>query len=67
VWDNYRAQPTEFIDAGDTVVALGRYSGTYKATGRSMDAAFAHVWTLRDGRVVRFRQYMDTRKMAEAF
>jgi ketosteroid isomerase-like protein len=66
-WDNYRAQPTEFIDAGDTVVALGRYSGTYKATGRSMDAAFAHVWTLRDGRVVRFRQYMDTRKMAEAF
>lgn len=65
-WDGFRAEPAEYLDAGDHVVALGRYSGTYKATGRGMSAAFAHVWTLRDGRIVQYRQYVDTLKMAEA-
>ena len=65
-WDGFRVDTKEYLDAGENIVALGRYSGTYKATGRSMNAAFAHVWTLRDGRIVRFRQYVDTRKMAEA-
>ena len=65
-WDGFRAQPAEVLDAGEHVVVLGRYFGTYKETGRSMSAAFAHVWTVRDGRVFRLRQYADTRKIAEA-
>jgi ketosteroid isomerase-like protein len=65
-WDDFRVEPTEHLDAGDNVVTLGRYSGTYKATGRGMNAAFAHVWTLRDGRITRYRQYVDTLKVAEA-
>jgi ketosteroid isomerase-like protein len=65
-WDGFRVEPAEFLDAGEHVVALGHYHGTYKATGRTMSAAFAHVWTVREGRVARFRQYADTRKMAEA-
>ena len=31
-----------------------------------MTAAFAHVYWLRDGRVVRFEQYADTAKVVEA-
>ena len=65
-WDGFRVAPTEYLDAGDSIVALGRYTGSYRATGKSMDAAFAHVWGVRDGRIVRFRQYVDSRKMAEA-
>ena len=65
-WEGFRADPVEFIDGGDQVVALGRYSGTYRATGRAMNAAFAHVWTLRDGTITRYRQYLDSRKLAEA-
>lgn len=65
-WDGFRVEPAEFLDAGEHVVALGRYHGAYKSTGRGMSAAFAHGWTVRDGRVLRFRQYVDTRKMAEA-
>lgn len=65
-WDAYSAIPDEFIDAGDTVVALGKYSGTYKATGKSFQANFAHVWSLRDGKAVKFVQYTDTRKVHEA-
>jgi ketosteroid isomerase-like protein len=59
-WDGFSAVPDEFIDAGDTVVALGKYGGTYKATGKSFQANFAHVWKLRDGKATRFVQYADT-------
>lgn len=59
-WEGFQAQPAEFIDGGDQVVVLGRYSGSYHETGKPMQADFAHVWTLRDGQAVRFRQYVDS-------
>ena len=59
-WDAFAAVPEEFVDGGDTVVALGQYSGTYKATGKSFKANFAHVWKIREGKAVRFVQYVDT-------
>ena len=59
-WENFAAVPDDYIDGGDRVVALGAYSGTYKATGKSFRANFAHVWTVRDGRATRFVQYVDT-------
>jgi ketosteroid isomerase-like protein len=59
-WQGFAVVPDDFIDGGDRVVALGRYSGTYKATGKSFRADFAHVWTLRDGKAVKFVQYIDT-------
>lgn len=59
-WDAFRVAPEEFLDAGDTVVALGRYSGTYRATGKTINAQFAHVWRVREGRVTAFQQYADT-------
>jgi hypothetical protein len=65
-WTPFQVKPAEFIDGGDQVVVLGRYAGTYNATGKSFDAAFAHVWTLRDGKVVRFRQYVDSALVQEA-
>lgn len=59
-WEGFAAVPDEFIDSGDVVVALGKYSGTYKATGKSFQANFAHVWKIREGKAVRFVQYADT-------
>lgn len=59
-WEGFAAVPHEFIDGGDTIVALGKYSGVYKATNKSFQADFAHVWKLREGRAVRFLQYVDT-------
>jgi len=65
-WDGWAAVPDEFIDAGDTVVVLGTYSGTYKATGKAFQARFCHVWRLRDGKLIRFEQIADTAKVAQA-
>ena len=59
-WEGFAAVPHEFIDGGDSVVALGKYSGTYKATGKSFQADFAHVWKIKDGKAVKFVQYVDT-------
>ncbi|MFW6074443.1 MAG: nuclear transport factor 2 family protein [Chloroflexota bacterium] len=65
-WDGFQVKPHEFIDGGEHVVALGRYAGAYKATGKDFDAAFAHVWTLEGGKVVRFHQYVDSALVQEA-
>lgn len=59
-WDGFAAVPAQFVAEGDTVVVVGEYSGTFRATGRSMRAPFAHVWKLRDGRVATFTQITDT-------
>ena len=59
-WDGFSAVPHEFVAQGDTVVCLGQYGGRYKKTGKSFSAPFAHVWTLRGGKAVRYRQYTDT-------
>ena len=40
-WEGLAAVPDEFIDGGDAWVALGQYSGTYKATGKSFRVNFA--------------------------
>lgn len=63
-WDGFAAVPEEFLDAGGTVVVLGRYRGICKATGLAMDAQMAHVWRVADGKAVRFQQYTDTLQAA---
>ncbi|HEY4572326.1 MAG TPA: nuclear transport factor 2 family protein [Thermoanaerobaculia bacterium] len=65
-WDGWQAAVGRWLNAGDSVVALGAYRGTYRKTGKSMQAAFAHVYWLEKGRIVRFEQYADTAKIAEA-
>jgi ketosteroid isomerase-like protein len=65
-WEGFAAVPDEFIDGGDSVVAQGKYSGTYKSTGRSFQANFAHVWKVADGKAVRFVQYVDTLLVQQA-
>ena len=64
-WDGFAAVPEEFLDAGDTVVVLGRYTGTYKATGRPQNAQMVHVWRIRDGKAAGFQQYVDTLQVAQ--
>ena len=52
-FDNWHTRRDEHIDAGDQVVTLGRYMGRVIANGARIDVPFAHVWTLRDGKIVR--------------
>ena len=65
-WESFAVTPEEWLDAGNRVVVLGTYSGTNKATGKRVRAQFAHIWSVKEGRVVRFQQYTDTKQFAEA-
>ena len=65
-WDNFSATPDEIIDGGDTVIALGRYRGTYKATGARVDASFVHVAKFKDGKLAKFQQHTDTLQFQNA-
>ncbi|AVS89005.1 DUF4440 domain-containing protein [Paracidovorax avenae] len=65
-WIGYRAQVHTYLADGDRVAAFGVYSGTYKATAKSMQAPFAHLYEIRDGKIVRMNQYVDTVLVAKA-
>lgn len=65
-WEGFTVTPDEVLDAGDTVVGRGYYAGKHRRTGREVRAQFAHVFKLRDGRVMKFQQYTDTAQFREA-
>ena len=64
-WDDFRVTPKEFRETDSGVVVEGRYTGVYKETGKAMDAEFAHVWKLKDGKITTFKQYTDTHQMQQ--
>jgi len=65
-WDGFAVEVGELLDAGDTVVALGHYVGTCRATGKPIRAQLVHVWRLEGGKAKRFQQYTDTLQVARA-
>ncbi|HKT28884.1 nuclear transport factor 2 family protein [Dyella sp.] len=65
-WSSFAPGPTEFIAEGDTVVSLGVFTGKHGATGKSVQAHYAHFWDVKAGKIARFRQYIDTLAVAEA-
>lgn len=65
-WSSFTFVPSEFVTDGDTVVSLGRFNGVHGVTGKHAEAGYAHAWAVRDGKIARFRQYIDTLAIAEA-
>ena len=57
----------EFIAERDKVVVTGHLNLTTKATGRGIDSDFVHVITLKDGKWLRFRDFMNTAVAVAAF
>ncbi|WP_428030023.1 nuclear transport factor 2 family protein [Ancylobacter sp.] len=65
-WTGYRAEVHTFLEDGDRVAAFGVYSGTYNATGKSMCAAFAHLYEVKDGKIAAMTQYVDSAMVVQA-
>jgi ketosteroid isomerase-like protein len=60
-------EPREFIAQGGKVVALGHYRWRVKPTGDSYASDLVHVFTVHDGKVSNFREYLDTHAWAAAY
>jgi len=58
--DNFAATPETFIDGGDHVVVLGRYTGKMKKGGAALNAPFCHAYRFSNGKIVSFQQFTDT-------
>jgi uncharacterized protein len=58
VYPDFRVEPERFVDAGDQVVVIGTAHGT-AASGVVAQWQQGYVWTVRDGRAVRFAWFSD--------
>ena len=56
----------EYVASGDTVMTIGRYTATMKATGKVFDSPIAHYWKFRDGKVVRYVGLANTAAAVDA-
>ncbi len=65
-WDGFAVAPENVLDAGDTIIGYGYYSGSYKKTGKQVRSQFAHFFTFRDDKIVKFQQYTDTAQFQQA-
>lgn len=59
-------EPREFIATGDKVVTLGHYAGT-TTIGKSIDAEFAMVFTLKNGKTTHFMEFTDSAAVNAAY
>jgi len=67
VLDGFRLDVQRVLGCGDVAVTQVRYSGTVKQTGRSFDVQAAFIWDVRDGKVIRNQEFMDTLQFMNAW
>jgi ketosteroid isomerase-like protein len=65
-WIDYKFTPEDYVASDNKVVAYGTYTGTYKITGKPFTARVAHVWKLKDGKIVSFEQFVDSQPVNNA-
>jgi ketosteroid isomerase-like protein len=67
MFDDLTVVAEELVDAGDDrVVAVQRVTGRAKVSGIETEIRFSVVYTLRDGKIVQGREYMDKEQALEA-
>lgn len=59
-------EPPEFIAQGDRVVVVGFATGKLKATNRTFEDNWVFAITVRNGKVAKIREYIDTLALARA-
>jgi uncharacterized protein len=66
IFEDYRGDPEEIIDAGDQVVVVAQVGGRGRRSGAKAMARVAHVLTIKDGRLLRFTEFTDVAEALEA-
>jgi uncharacterized protein len=64
--DDFSIEVEKYIDAGDELVVYLIYRGRGRESGAEVEARMAHIWTIREGKSIRLRQYLDRSDALEA-
>ena len=59
-------KPPEFVAQGDRVLVVGVATGRVKATNRTFEDHFVFAITVRNGKLTKVREYVDTQALARA-
>jgi len=65
-WVDYTFVVEDFVASDDKVIAYGTYSGIYKKSGRPFEARVAHLWKLKDFKIISFEQFVDSEPVNDA-
>jgi ketosteroid isomerase-like protein len=65
-WIDYKFTPEDYVANEDKVVAYGTYTGIYKLTNKPFIARVAHVWKLKDSKIISFEQFVDSQPVNDA-
>ena len=65
--DFKRFEPQTFVAEGDVVVALGFYESVVKPTGKHFASEWVMVFTLRNGKIAKFREFSDSLGITNAY
>ena len=66
-WTDYKFTPEGYVAEGDKVVAYGTYTAVNNRTGKPLKARVAHLWQLKDGRIIQFEQFVDSQTANDTF
>ena len=65
-WEYWRAEPEKLTAVGDRVVAIVRYRTRGRGSGLDVEGRESALWTLRDGKVVRYQWFHEPAEATEA-
>jgi ketosteroid isomerase-like protein len=65
VWEEAHVDLEELIDGGTSVVAVVNMRGRHAGSKSEITERFFQVWTINDGRIVRFHEYNTRREALE--
>jgi uncharacterized protein len=66
LFEDFTIEVEETLDCGDDVVVFLRYRGRGSESGAEVEAFMTHVWTVRNGKAIRLRQFLDREQALEA-
>jgi uncharacterized protein len=62
-----RFEPRDFIPHNDKVIVTGDSEMRVKSTGKKLAAEWVQIYTLKDGKIVDFREFYDTAQEVEGY
>lgn len=59
-YDHFSIEVDDLMECDDRIIMMGYYKGTWKATGKEFKANAVHIWNVKNEKLTRFFQAVDT-------